>query len=144
MVTRRQAAAWAGLALVLGLSTIFYMLIQVSPLLPDGTLNAPAVVLFVLCLTVLIFGMASLAALWLHRRWPVLAGARSQKSARKAADAPPPAAVALRQGGLLALAVATLAVLAILQELDVAFIFVAFGVAGLVEAYIQSRATPSA
>jgi hypothetical protein len=134
MVTRRQATAWAGLALVLGLSSLFLMLLQVSPYLPDGTVNMPAVALFVLCLALFVFGVSSLAALWLHRRWPALAGAARAKST-------PRAAIALRQGVLMAMAVALLAILAVLQELDVFLVLITFGLMGLLEAYVQSRAS---
>lgn len=133
MITRRQATAWAGLALVLGMTALFFMLIQVSPFLSDGSLNVPAVALFVLAVAMGVFGLSSLVALWLHGRWPALAGLAPRK--KKALPGSP----ALRQGVWIALVVVVLAVLAVIQELDIILVLVAFGLVGLLEAYVQSR-----
>jgi uncharacterized membrane protein YidH (DUF202 family) len=132
MVTRRQATAWAVLASALGLSGLVFMLLQVSPYLVDGSINTPAVALFLLCLTVLLFGLVSLGALWLHLRWPALAGVYGKKKK-------PPASAALRQGLLIALALATVALLIVFRELDIILVLITFGLVGLIEAYVQSK-----
>jgi membrane protein implicated in regulation of membrane protease activity len=150
MVTRRQATAWAFLALALGASSLFFMLLQVSPFLPDGAVNIPAVALFVLALTVLVFGLSSLVALGLHRRWPGLAGNPNNPQAKGKGNQgknnrnkkqEPPAGAALRQGMWMAGAAAILAVLALMQELDIILVLITFGLVGLLEAYVQSRTT---
>lgn len=133
MVTRRQATAWAVLALALGSSSLFFMLSQVSPFLTDGSINAPAVALFVLCIAMFIFGAGSLVALWLHGRWPTLAGATPRQKRL-------PGNPALRQGMWVALAGVIFAVLALTQELDIILVLIVFGLVGLLEAYVQSRA----
>ncbi len=66
--------------------------------------------------------------LMLHRRWPALAGAPSGK---------PEPFVAIRQGLLVGATAGVLAVLGLLQMLDIAFILVTILVAGLIEAYMQ-------
>lgn len=111
------------------------MILQVSPFLSDGSINAPAVALFILCLGLLVFGVASLAALWLHRRWPGLAGiyARNKK---------PQAGTALRQGVLVAIGVAVVTTLTVIQQLDIILVLVTVGLLGLLEAYVQNRRRP--
>ncbi|MEX1021171.1 MAG: hypothetical protein WDZ49_16040 [Litorilinea sp.] len=134
MITRRQALAWAGLALALGASSLFFMIVQVSPFLADGTMNTPAVALFVLAFAVLMFGLGSLIALWIHRRWPSLTGVSPKQKTV-------PGNAALRQGFWVACAATIVAVLALMQELDIILVLITFGLMGLMEAYAQSRAS---
>lgn len=131
---RRQVMTLAGLAFVLGMLLLSYLLWAVPPLLPTGELNSAALILFLAALLALIFGLGCLVALALHRRWPGLAGVRD---ARRRADP----WVAARQGLLLTLAVAVMVVLALLQMLDVAFALVTLVLAGLIEGFFQNRRT---
>ncbi len=117
----------AGGALLLG-----YLLWAVPPTFPDGEVNTAALILFLFGLLALVFGLGSLVALALHRRWPALAGLRDRR--RK-----PQPWVALRQGALLALAVGVMLVLALVRTLDIAFALVTLVLAGLVEGFLQNR-----
>lgn len=114
-------------ALILG-----YLLWAVPPTYPDGQLNMAALILFLFGLLALVFGLGSLVALALHRRWPALAGIRDRR--RK-----PQPWVALRQGVLLALAVGVMLVLTLLDTLDIAFALVTLVLAGLIEGFFQNR-----
>ena len=79
-------------------------------------------------------GLATVAALAVHERWPALAGVNS----RHPGSRPAPEA-ALRQGILLALAVTTLVALSTLGLLDPAFVLVALLLTVLVEGLWQVR-----
>jgi hypothetical protein len=122
----------AAIAAVVGALLLFYVLAAVSPWLDNGQMNNAGVLLFFLGLLALVFGLGSLLALALHRRWPALAGVRDP---RRRADP----WVAVRQGLLLSLAVGIMLFLALMQKLDVAFALVTLVVAGLVEGFFQNR-----
>lgn len=113
-----------------------YALIGMSPYDEAGNLSISALLLFFGNLFALTASLGSLLALALHKRWPALAGQR-QKQRWVAA---PPVEAALRQGILLGLVVATLTGLAILRVLDVTFALVTILLAGLIEAFAQTRA----
>jgi hypothetical protein len=129
---RRQVMSIAAIAAVVGALLLFYVLAAVSPWLDNGQMNNAGVLLFFLGLLALVFGLGSLLALALHRRWPALAGVRDP---RRRADP----WVAVRQGLLLSLAVGIMLFLALMQKLDVAFALVTLVVAGLVEGFFQNR-----
>ena len=122
----------ASVAAVVGALLLFYVLAAVSPWLDNGQMNNAGVLLFFLGLLALVFGLGSLVALALHRRWPGLAGVRDP---RRRADP----WVAIRQGLLLSLAVGIMLLLALMQKLDVAFALVTLVVAGLIEGFFQNR-----
>lgn len=131
-MSRGRAGAWAGMAALSGAAVLIYLLTTVPPYLPDGQTNSPALILFLVGLLLFVGGLGSLIALALHKQWPALAGARSRR-------AKPSAGVALRQGTLLAVTVAVMVVLAYTHFLDIAFVFIAVVLAGLVEAVFRSR-----
>lgn len=122
----------AALAAVVGMLLLFYVLWAVPPWLPSGQTNNAAVILFLLGLLALVFGLGSLVALALHRRWPALAGVRD---ARRRPDP----WVAVRQGTLLALAIGVMLLLTLMRMLDIAFALVTLVLAGLIEGFFQNR-----
>lgn len=122
----------AGLTAATGALLLGYLLWAVPPTFIDGSVNMAALILFLFGLLSLVFGLGSLVALALHRRWPALAGIRDRR--RK-----PQPWVALRQGALLALAVGVMLVLTLLRTLDIAFAMVTLVLAGLVEGFLQNR-----
>ena len=101
-----------------------------SPQDADGTTDWVNVALFVVALMLTLGSVFAIVALLLHGRWPALAGARRGK--------PNPAA-ALRQGALAGAVVGVLALLALTDNLDLIFVLVTILVAGLIEAYVQTR-----
>lgn len=129
---RRQVMSLATLAAAVGILLLLYLLWAVPPLLDDGRTNNAALALFILGLLALVFGLSSLVALALHRRWPALAGVRDR---RRRADP----WVAARQGTLLALAVGVMLLLTLLGMLDIAFALVTLVLAGLIEGFFQNR-----
>jgi hypothetical protein len=129
---RRQVMSLATLAAGAGILLLLYVLWTVPPWLPDGQINLLAVILVFLGLLSLVFGIGSLVALALHRRWPALAGVRDR---RRRADP----WVAARQGTLLALAVGVMLLLTRLQMMDIAFALVTLVLAGLIEGFFQNR-----
>jgi ABC-type branched-subunit amino acid transport system permease subunit len=120
------------IAAVVGALLLVYVLAALPPWLPNGDMNNAALILFFLGLLALVFGLGSLVALALHRRWPNLAGVRDP---RRRADP----WVAARQGLLLAVAVGVMLLLALLRMLDIAFALVTLVLAGLVEGFFQNR-----
>jgi hypothetical protein len=129
---RRQVMSMAALAAAVGMALLAYLLWAVPPTLPDGQVNNAALLLFLLGLLALVFGLGSLAALALHRRWPGLAGVRDPRRR-------PDPWIAARQGLLLALAVDTMLLLSLFQMLDAAFALVTLVLAGLIEGFFQNR-----
>jgi hypothetical protein len=129
---RRQVMSVATLAAAVGVALLLYLLWSVPPTLPSGQTNNAALLLFLLGLLALVFGLGSLVALALHRRWPGLAGVRDP---RRRADP----WVAARQGLLLALAVGVMLLLMLLRMLDIAFALVTLVLAGLIEGFFQNR-----
>jgi hypothetical protein len=122
----------ATLAATIGVVLLLYLLWAVPPTLPGGQTNNAALLLFFLGLLALVFGLGSLVALAVHRRWPGLAGVRDPRRR-------PDPWVAARQGTLLALAVGVMLALTLLRMLDVAFALVTLVVAGLIEGFFQNR-----
>jgi hypothetical protein len=122
----------AALAAASGALLLLYVLWAVPPWLPSGQTNNAAVILFFAGLLSLVFGLGSLVALALHRRWPALAGVRDL---RRRADP----WVAARQGVLLALAVGVMLLLTLARMLDIAFALVTLVLAGLIEGFFQNR-----
>ncbi len=134
-MSRKQATVLAILGTLGGLGLLAYVFVVVSPYDETGQLSALALLLFFAGLFLLAGGVSTLLALAAHKRWPALAGRAAQKRAGK----PPAADAALRQGILAGLVVAILLALSILRVLDVTFFLVALLLAGLVEAYAQTR-----
>jgi hypothetical protein len=132
MMPRGQAVTIAAGATVAGSALLGFLFWSVPPTLPSGEPNLAALLLFLMGLLLLVFGFSGLVALALHGRWPGLTGLRDKR--RK-----PDPGIALRQGGLLALAVGVMAGLAYQQLLDVAIAAVVLVIAGLVEAFFQNR-----
>ena len=122
----------AALTTVVGTLLVTYVLWAVPPWLPSGEINNAALLLLSLGLLTLVFGLGSLVALAVHRRWPALAGVRD---VRRRADP----WVAARQGVLLALAVGVMLLLTLLRRLDIAFALVTLVLAGLIEGFFQNR-----
>lgn len=124
------------LGLLAGGALLLYVLGNVPPTTDGQALDPTALLLGFGGLFLLTAGAGVLAALLLHRRWPALAGKqRSRRSRTKT----PPVEPAIRQGILFGLAIVTLAALAVVDVLDIAFFIVTFLVAGLIEAYAQTR-----
>lgn len=132
---RKPATILLLFALLLGAGGLTYVVLMVPPYEASGDLSVTALLLFFGCLFLLAASAGALAAQALHKRWPALAGRRQ----RLRRDAPPPIEAALRQGILFGLVVATLAALSILRILDITFALVTLLLAGLVEAYAQTR-----
>ena len=122
----------ATIAAIVGALLLAYLLWAVPPTFTDGQINSAALILFLTGLLALVFGFGSLVALAVHRRWPALAGVRDKRRR-------PEPWVALRQGTLLALAVAVMLALTLLRMLDIAFALVTLVLAGLLEGFFQNR-----
>lgn len=126
----------ATLSLLTGGALLFYLIGNVPPTTDDQSLNPAALLLGLAGVFLVAAGAGIVAALLLHRRWPVLAG---RQTVRRGRSKVPPTAAAIRQGILCALVVMTLVTLSIARSLDIAFLIVTFLVAGLIEAYAQTR-----
>jgi pilus assembly protein TadC len=120
---------------LVGAAGLAYVVLAVPPYEMGGDLSVVALLLFFASLFLLAASLGTLAALAAHRRWPSLAGRRQ----RLRRDSPPAVESALRQGILFGIVVATLMALSILRVLDITFALVTFLLAGLVEAYAQTR-----
>ncbi len=129
-MTRTQAFGWSLAAFLGGGGLLFYIIMQISPVDADGALRTGAATAAAAATLAALSGVSALLALALHRRWPALAGSRG-----RTADP----AVALRQGALFAAALLAVLLLALFDMADAAFIVVAFLLAGLIEAFVQSR-----
>lgn len=134
-MSRMQVTLLAVFGALAGALVLGYLVVYISPYGADGQLSVSAVLLFFAALFGLTAGAGALVALRMHRRWPALAGRRSRSRPFEV----PPADPALRQGILLGISVATLAALSILRLLDVTFALVTLILAGLIEAYAQTR-----
>jgi hypothetical protein len=132
---RKPATILIMSGLLSGAAGLAYVVLMVPPYETDGALSVVALLLFFGCLFLAAASGGALAALAIHQRWPALAGRRQ----RLRRDAPPPIEAALRQGILFGLVVATLAALSILRILDITFALVTILLAGLIEAYAQTR-----
>lgn len=135
-MTPTRVFTLAILSLLAGGALLFYVVGNVPPTTDGRALDPTALLLGFGGLFLLTAGAGVLVALLLHRRWPALAG--KQKARRGRAKAPP-VEPAVRQGILFGLAIVTLAALAVVDVLDIAFFIVTFLVAGLIEAYAQTR-----
>lgn len=129
-----RATVFSILGLLAGGALLLYLMWNVSPYSDGDQLSPIALLLFLAGVFLLVGGAGGWIALTLHRRWPALAGPK-KRSRRQAPSAEP----ALRQGMLAGLVVVVLVALAILRVLDVAVLIVTLLLAGLVEAYVQSR-----
>lgn len=132
-MSRSSALVWATFAAILGGGALIYLLTTISPWLADGAQNLPAVVGFFGAVFLLLSGIASVAALSLHDRFPLLAGITKRQP-----GAVPAPEVAIRQGVLLALALCASLLLSMLGLLDSAFALVTVLLAALIEAIWQS------
>lgn len=133
-MNRSQATLWATLVALIGGGLLYYLVNNVSPRLPDASLNLSGVIGFFLGVLLLVAGMSTALALALHERFPALAGVDQ----RQPGALPAPEA-AVRQGILAAFTAAVLLLLALLRLLDPAFVIVALLLTGLVEAFWQNR-----
>jgi hypothetical protein len=132
---RKPAALLTLLAALGGAAGLAYVLAAIPPYEANGDLSVTALLLFFGCLFLLAAGLGALGALIIHQRWPALAGRRQ----RLRPGSPPPVEAALRQGILFGLVVAVLLALSILRVLDITFAIVTILLAGLIEAYAQTR-----
>ena len=110
----------------------FYLLTSISPFTIEGQLNLFSVGVFLVTLWLLLTSLGILLAHLLHRRWPKLAGAHL------AHDPPKPNAAA-RQGVFFATAILVLAILALFQAMDIAFVVVTIAFFSLLEVFLQNR-----
>ncbi len=135
-MTRTRVLLLATLGLLAGGALVVYVLTNVPPTTDGQALDPTALVLGFAGVFLVAASGGVLVALFLHRRWPALAG---KPTVRRGRPKTPPVEPALRQGILFGLAVVTLVALAMVDVLDVAFFIVTFLVAGLIEAYAQTR-----
>ncbi len=135
IMSRRRVGLLALVAVLAGVALLVYVLRAVSPYSADARLNGLALLLFFTALVVSMAGIGTLAALLLHRRWPALAGRVNTRSRRKQT----PLTAAIRQGALFGLTMAVIVALSMLRLLDAAVLLVTLVVAGLIEAFAQSR-----
>jgi len=135
-MTRTRVLLLATLGLLAGGALVVYVLTNVPPTTDGQALDPIALVLGFAGVFLVAASGGVLVALFLHRRWPALAG---KPGARRGRPKTPPVEPAVRQGILFGLAVVTLVALAMVDVLDVAFFIVTFLVAGLIEAYAQTR-----
>lgn len=133
-MTRRRAIGFTALASFIGGGSLIYLVMNVSPYAAEGRLNPAALLAFMLALFLLVGGLGGLIALRLHERWPALAGVKAHRLRQ-----PLPVEPALRQGILAGLVAVVWAALAVARMLDIAVLLVTLLVAGLAEAYVQSR-----
>lgn len=129
-MSRTQAFVRTIVGAMVGMALLAFLLFVESPRGADGQLDRVNVGLFFVALMLTTGSLGSILLLFLHNRWPALAGAKR--------GAPDPA-VAMRQGVLIALVAGTLAILTLLQRLDLAYVLGAILLAGLIEAFFQSR-----
>jgi len=129
-MSRKRAFTWSIAGMLIGAVLLVFLLYKVPPFTTDGQIDLVVIAAFLLTSMVLISGVAAFVLLVLHRRWPALAGVLNGK--------PEPFA-AIRQGLLVSATAGVLAVLGLLQMLDIAFVLGAILIAGLIEAYMQSR-----
>jgi hypothetical protein len=134
-MSRRRAGSIALIAALVGAALLVYVLRAVPPYNADERLSAMALLLFFSAVFLAMAGVGTLVALLLHRRWPALAGSVSPRARRKESLTE----AALRQGILVGLVAAVITALSMLRVLDVAVLIVTLVVAGLIEAYAQSR-----
>ena len=118
-----------------GAAALAFVLANVPPYTPGHQLSATALLFFFGALFLVTASLGALVALVLQRRWPALAGRRAVRRPGQR----PNGDSALRQGILLGITIATLAALSILRILDVTFALVTLLLAGLIEAYAQTR-----
>lgn len=130
MITRSQIFSRAAIAIVLSMLVLTYLLWRVSPYQLDTGLNIANIGLFLAGLFVFTAGVGILIALILHQRWPALAGYADEELLPL---------VAVRQGILLGVSIIVIALLALMQLLDIVFIAFVLLVAGLFEAFLQTR-----
>ncbi|HHW88347.1 MAG TPA: hypothetical protein GX400_19345 [Chloroflexi bacterium] len=133
-MSNTRARVLAIFGLLAGGTLLGYVLGALSPYRAGGQLDPLVVSMLLSAVFVTFSSVGTLLALSLHQRWPALAGRKSRQHRRT-----PSAAPALRQGVLAGLTLVTLLVLAILRVLDVAVFIVTLLVAGLIEAFVQSR-----
>lgn len=129
-MTRRQAVGWSLAIGALCGTLLIYLLSAVPPFSSDGKLNVGALLLFFVALFGSSASIGILIALQLHQRWPGLTGEPYYK---------PDPIVAIRQGGLFALAVVINGLLAYFQLADLAFVIVVILLIVLFETFLQSR-----
>jgi hypothetical protein len=135
-MSRTRVLVLATLGLLAGGALVVYVLTSVPPTTDGQALDPIALLLGFAGLFLLAASTGVLVAILLHGRWPALAG---RTPTRRGRTKTPPTRPAVRQGILFGLAVATLVALAMVDVLDVAFFIVTFLVAGLIEAYAQTR-----
>lgn len=130
MITRSQVLSRAAIATVLGILLLTYLVLRVPPYQPDASFDRTSIALFMAGLFVFVAGTGTLIALTLHQRWPGLAGFAEDELLPL---------VAVRQGILFGVSGVVIALLALMQLLDIVFIAFVLLVAGLFEAFLQTR-----
>lgn len=127
----RKQVTWLLLMISLCSSVGLTLLIwRTSPFDGYPKLNMGVIILFFLALFFTTSSLLGIIALRMHVRWPALAGV---------AGTNPSPVIAIRQGALFGLAVVIIALLALLQMLDVIFALVTFLLVGLLEGFIQNQ-----
>lgn len=134
-MSQPRATALAVVSLISGSGLLIYLLRTTPPYTAEHQLNPVALLAFLVGVFLAVSGAAALVALALHRRWPALAYSRARPRKAASLNADP----ALRQGILVGIVVVTLIALNTLRVLDVAVLIVTLLVAGLIEAFVQSR-----
>ncbi len=129
-MSHKRALTWSLSGMMAGLLLLFFLIYKVPPVTGDGQTDLVVVGAFILASMIMVSGIAAFLFLPLHRRWPALAGTKR--------GAPEPF-VAIRQGLLTGATAGVLAVLALSQMLDIAFVTGTILIAGLTEAFLQSR-----
>lgn len=130
MITRTQVFSRAAIAASLSFCLLLYLLLSIAPYQANAELNKAMVALFMLGIFVLATSIGCIVFLQLHTRWPGLAGESEYE---------PNPLIAVRQGILFGSAILIIALLALMQLLDIVFIAFALLVAGLIEAFLQNR-----
>ena len=129
-MSHKRALTWSISGTLAGLLLLLFLLYKVPPISADGRTDFVIVGAFIVASMIMISGIAAFVFLALHRRWPAMAGAKRGN---------PEPFIAIRQGLLTGATAGALAVLALSQMLDIAFVIGIILIAGLTEAYIQSR-----
>lgn len=121
---------WLFLLCMTSSSILTYVMWRVSPFTDYPRINIPVIIIFFITVFVSASTIFALVGLRLHKRWPMLAGARGKT---------PEPTIAVRQGLLFGLALIVIALLALVQMIDIIFVLVIFLLMGLLEGFFQSQ-----
>jgi hypothetical protein len=129
-MSQKRALTWSLSEMLAGLLLLAFLLYKVPPVTADGQTDLVVVGAFIVASMIMVSGVAAVVFLVFHRRWPAMAGAHRGD---------PEPFVAIRQGMLTGATVGMFAMLALARMLDIAFVIGIILIAGLAEAYLQSR-----